>query len=246
MLTTKIKNFIKQHASQEKPNECCGLVVKQGSSFNSYKCRNDAPNPKVNFSINPIDYLKCSTRGQIVATYHSHNKNNYFSLLDKESSYNHKINYIMYNVQSDSFQEYDYKQNKIFYLNKPFKVGKNDCFTLVRNYLKENLSIDLPESVTSAYEKGAKKNDLQQAIDSIEEVSLNYDEKHFFRITTKDINELRKNDIIVLGIKSKPFPLGIYLGDNLFIHHPRNKYITTEHINEKFFKRLLYVYRSKK
>ena len=57
-----------------------------------------------------------------------------------------------------------YKENKISYLNIPFQVGKNDCFTLVRNYMKENLSMELPEEVIGAYKKGSEKKDLQKII----------------------------------------------------------------------------------
>ena len=62
----------------------------------------------------------------------------------------------------------------------------------------------------------------------------------------KNKTDLVKNDIVVLGSRNKPMHLGVYLGNELILHHPRNKYVTTEQINERFFKRLLYVYRIKK
>tara|TARA_Y100000004_G_C8862084_1_gene389527 strand:- start:221 stop:964 length:744 start_codon:yes stop_codon:yes gene_type:complete len=246
MLTEDIKNSIKSHALEKAPEECCGLIFDDGVKMNSFKCKNDAQNPLVNFSINPIDYLKCSYRGNIVATYHSHKNNDMFSYLDKENSINHRLDYVMYNIKSNSFHHYDYKKNKIFYLNIPFQVGKNDCFTLVRNYMKENLSVELPEEVIRAYKKGSEKKDLQKSIDLIEKVSLDYDERKFFKVKIENKSDLKENDIVVLGLKGKPMHLGVFLGNGLILHHPRNKFATSEQVNEKFFNRLLYVYRIKK
>ena len=245
MLTENIKNNITSHALEKNPEECCGLIFDNGEKVDSFRCKNDAQNPLVNFSINPIDYLKCSSKGKIIATYHSHKNNQMFSYLDKENSNNHRLDYIMYNIKSNSFHQYDHKRNKIFYLNKPFKVGKNDCFTLVRNYIKENCSTELPEEVLKAYKKGSTKKDLQKSIDLIEEVSFTYNESKFFKLKIKKESELKKNDIVVFGSKGKPMHLGVFLEDGLILHHPRNKYPTTEQINQTFFKRLLYVYRIK-
>lgn len=246
MLTEDIKNSIKSHALEKAPEECCGLIFDDGVKIDSFKCKNDAQNPLVNFSINPIDYLKCSYKGNIVATYHSHKNNEMFSYLDKENSINHRLNYVMYNIKSNSFHHYDYKENKIFYLNKPYKVGENDCFTLVRNYLKKNLSIDLPSELVESYDFGAFKN-RQICRDLIKQkTSFPSQQKEFFKVDINSQGNLCKNDIIVLGSNGKPMHLGIYLGNGLMLHHPRNKFATTEQINETFFKRLLYAYRIKK
>ena len=246
MLTEDVKNNIKSHALEKAPEECCGLIFNDGTKTDSFKCKNDAQNPLVNFSINPLDYLRCSYKGSIIATYHSHKSNEMFSYLDKENSNNHRLNYVMYNIKSDSFHHYDYKENKVFYLNRPFKVGTNDCFTLVKNYLKKNLLMTLPPEVLKAYNKGACKKNLQKAIEAIEEASFSYQEEKFFKVGVSSEGDLRKDDIIVLGSKGKPIHLGVYLGNGLMLHHPRNKYATTEQINETFFKRLLYAYRIKK
>ena len=61
----------------------------------------------------------------------------------------------------------------------------------------------------------------------------------------KKASELKENDIVVFGSKGKPMHLGVFLEEGLILHHPRNKYPTTEQINQTFFKRLLYVYRIK-
>ena len=246
MLTEDIKNIIKSHALEKAPEECCGLIFKNDGKLKAFKCKNDSEHPLTTFSIDPLDYLRCAHEGKIIATYHSHKNNDAFSYLDRENSCNHHLNYVMYNIKSNSFHEYDYKQNKVFYLNKFFNIGKNDCFTLVRNYLQKNLYIDLPPHVLSAYNKGALKKDLQKAIELIEEVSFEYDEKQFYKTYPKNKTDLVKNDIVVLGSRNKPMHLGVYLGNELILHHPRNKYVTTEQINERFFKRLLYVYRIKK
>ena len=84
-----------------------------------------------------------------------------------------------------------------------------------------------------------------KAIDLIDEVALSYVKKDFLKISVLHINELKKNDILVIGLRENntPLHLAVYLGDNMVIHHPRNKYVTTEKVTSSFVNRIIYAYR---
>lgn len=66
-LTKKLKQAILNHASREKPRECCGFIVS-----NAYvPCRNISTDPE-GFEIDPCDIVKTERLGDIQAIVHSH------------------------------------------------------------------------------------------------------------------------------------------------------------------------------
>jgi len=247
ILPTHIKKHIKTHAIDEHPKECCGLIVENNKKYKALKCRNVSVTPSTSFSLDPIDYLRHSSKGEIRGVYHSHREGSDFSESDKTNSCYHEVNYIMYNLKDNSFHEFSPKKQQILYLNKPFKIGVNDCFTLVRDYLEKNFNIHFSKEVSEAYSFGAQKQNLSKAIQLIDEVTLNHGMEGFVKMFISNAADFRKNDILVMGLKdeNEPMHLAIYLGNEMIMHHPRNKYATTEKINDPFFKRLIYIYRPK-
>lgn len=244
-LTQHIKERIRSHALEVSPNECCGLIVEKDATHKAIKCRNISTSPLTSFSLDPLDYLKCSSRGKIKSVYHSHLEEEEFSETDKTNSSYHNVNYIMFNIKNNSFREFDPKKQQTLYLNKPFKVGVNDCFTLVRDYLNENTQSQLPQEVCEAYSFGARKENLQKAIDLIDEIALSYTKKDFLKIPAPRMDDLKRNDILVIGLRESltPWHLAVYLGNNMVIHHPRNKHVTTERATSSFSDRIIYAYR---
>jgi len=143
-LNKKIYKEIKEHALKDYPNECCGFILEKDSKTISYPSKNIAEKKSNNFMINPIDYIKISNMGRIVGLYHSHCQYDYnFSLLDKFTSSNHKIPFILYNVKIDKFDIYD--KNDIYsdYIGIKFEYNKNDCFNLIEKFYKKELNIIL-------------------------------------------------------------------------------------------------------
>jgi proteasome lid subunit RPN8/RPN11 len=244
-LTKHIKEHIKSHALKDHPNECCGLIVEKNTKHEVFKCNNISTSPLTSFSLDPLDYLKCSSQGKIKSVYHSHLEEEEFSEADKTNSSYHNVNYIMFNIKNNSFREFNPKKQQTLYLNKPFKVGVNDCFTLVRDYINKNTQTQLPQEVCEAYSFGARKENLQKAIDLIDEVALSYVKKDFLKISVSHIKELKKSDILVIGLRENntPLHLAVYLGNNMVIHHPRNKHVTTEKVTSSFSNRIIYAYR---
>ena len=265
MITSEIKNFIKDHALTTSPQECCGLIVEEPTHLTQHaiRCKNLAENPLHNFSIDPRDYLTAARKGKIQATYHSHLGKEGFSEIDKMNSSANQLKYILYSIQQDLFSEFDPSTNKILYLNKPFKIGVNDCFTLVKNYYADNLQLKLPEEIVKIYKQSSEKEDLQRAVKLIEKKSITYEDnftqnsdgelvvssekENFIKLFPKTEKDLKKHDILIFGGKPrhKPYHMGIYMGNTTFIHHPRNKFARSETINQFFWKRLIYTYRHK-
>ena len=148
ILTKDIKLSIKKHALREEPNECCGLIYESKEGAVVKECENLSPDKSRHFIISPRNYLEATMLGKIKASYHSHtNKVEEFSVTDKLNSQRHNIDYILYNTVYNTFRVYNHKKNSIVYADKKFIWGKQDCISLIQNYLKEkiNFNLELPE-----------------------------------------------------------------------------------------------------
>jgi len=108
-LTDKIKKEIKRHAIDESPDECCGVIYKEGKAHKSMRCENVAIDKKNNFRINPADYLQAARAGSVEAYYHSHttDKVGRFSKADRKISNSHGIPLIMYCIKKNKFFEHN-------------------------------------------------------------------------------------------------------------------------------------------
>jgi proteasome lid subunit RPN8/RPN11 len=109
ILNDMIKKKIKEHADEELPNECCGLVISSNGDRTLMKCKNVAQNPRDNFQIAGKEYIEASAAGKIIAYYHSHPEDEVgvFSESDKAVSRGHGISLILFSVKNKKFLQYN-------------------------------------------------------------------------------------------------------------------------------------------
>ena len=242
-LSLSIKNKIREHALEEAPRECCGIIV---NNVKVMRCRNVAPKPMDHFSLNPLDYMKASREGDINAIYHSHLDEEKFSPNDIINSQTHEINYILYNIKNNAFSEFDPSIKKTSIHSTSFKTGISDCMTLVINYYKENFDIDLSDLNFLRMKEDWSERDplLIQKIIELNRANHSdlFEEVDFLETT------LQKHDIISLEyIKGKgACHTAVYVGSGNIFHHPRGKYPIVERLTESFRKRVKKIYRLKK
>ena len=232
-----ITNKIKEFAIKNSKEEICGLILDNKIVM---ACKNDAGDKKHFFSICPQDYLKASIlRSKIICSYHSQpNENSEFSEFDKQNSKNHKLPMLMYHLATNTFKYFDpnliENPNKYSkYINIPFELGKNDCFTLIQNYYKNELNIDI------IVNKEIKERKIGWIKDNLLEKGFLLNSK-----LVKLSKHPKINDIIVFNYlkKGNPHHLGIFLGSE-FLHHPRNKLSRIDLFDENYNKKVDYFVR---
>ncbi len=243
MINKAVKNYIKNHAVEENPNECCGLIYfdEKDELVKAQKVRNLASDKKISFSIDPVGYYKVSTLGSVKAIYHSHsNGNTDFSIKDKEDSIKHKINFVLYDLYSNTFKFFDYKKNKEEILEADFQWGKSDCISLVQRYIQKEKGyhLILPEELDSRDSKWVNKN--------LNIVSKTFDlNKHAWtQVDFSSAEDLCNCDILCFSLKSNIDHFGIYTSNGMFLHHPIGKKPKSDKI-EKYYNNLTKVYRFK-
>lgn len=231
----QIRNEIIKHATTFPEEEVCGLIIK---SFNGeiivFPCRNKSDNKSLHYILDPNDYLKSIYIGEILACYHSQIESDEFSNLDKIQSIGHNCIYIMFCLSTKNFHIFDPK-NKNFsnplskYIGINFKIGENDCYSLIRNFYKIEKNIHLPDL--------NREKDWYQLDPKRFEKEHNKNFKNF--VLT---NNPKYGDLIVFKYAKNinPHHLGIYLNNIEFLHHPRNKYSCVESFSCNYKKRVAF------
>lgn len=213
-LSKHTKHQIRQHARAEAPKECCGFVLRSGEA---YKATNTASEDG-RFRISAEDYVSADNLSSIEAVYHSHLEKDEptFSEFDKFNSVSHNIIYILFSMRDNSFTQFDPSLsgfNK--YIGRKWKIGKTDCFTLIKDFYKNELNINLSE-----YHRD------ENYLSYLEELF----DKHYEKEGFKKTDGLRKYDCILFR-KKEGLPsnhIAVYLGNGLILHQPSKSFSRVE------------------
>lgn len=240
-LSSQNINYIKDHALEENPFECCGILYHEENTglTKAKRARNCSDKKSISFSLHPNDYFEASLLGKIKAIYHSHtNGNPNFSLKDKEHSLKHKINFLLYDIKSDAFKFFDYKENTEQILNEKFQWGKSDCISLVQRYIEKEKGyrLILPEELDSRDSKWANKNL------NIVSKTFNLNKHALTQVDFSSTEDLRSCDILCFSLKRNIDHFGVYISNNNFFHHKVGKKPNCENIDQ-YFNKLTQVYR---
>lgn len=141
-----------RHAIEAYPNESCGLIV-NGTYI---KCRNDAPtkdenrtnNSENHFILNREDYAAALELGDIEAVIHSHSDwPSKASEADLQMCLESDVPWGIIEVHGAKYighSWYDPREIGEFpLLNRPFYHGVHDCLSIILDFYKREMGIDL-------------------------------------------------------------------------------------------------------
>ena len=143
MLSHLSKQKIKEAALKTPNEEICGLLIESGNCADFIQCKNISSNKANHFELSCLDYLRISEDNKIVGLIHSQ-KSFLPSYLDIINSLGHNLKSYIYSLDYDEFLEVTeghlkYKK----YLGLEFEIGKQDCFSLIVNFYKQELNIPI-------------------------------------------------------------------------------------------------------
>lgn len=226
MLNNQLRQDIKKYAEQLYPNECCGLLVDISGSLNFCPCKNISSNPTKHFELSCLDYVRWANSGVIVGMVHSQNAV-LPSTLDIINYKSHKLPSYIYSFKSNEIFKVTDKHSKYNkYLGREFKMGANDCFTLVRDFYLQERNISIFNYLRNDHTHKEFPNIIED----------NYKKENFIKI---EFNNIIEGDLIEFSF----FHFGIYLEGDLLLHHHRNKYSNIELLNDIWKKRISNIYR---
>jgi len=233
IIGSTIKKKIKEHAKQEHPRECCGLIVDKDGELICVKSQN-ASFEKNMFRVNPRDYLAASNLGEIVAVYHSHvNGKESFSEFDKFNSINHDLTYVVFNTQTNSLAQFSPRHSEFHkYIGREFEIKNKDCWSLVRDFYKTELSI----SLINPHRDKNWRSYLGALFD-----------KQIWAEGFYEVNDIKKYDCLLFNKGgSKPSShIAICLGEDLILHQPSRGYSRIESLTDRHEKLINKIIRHK-
>lgn len=242
ILTDKIQSDLRSLCLKHPKIECCGILVDFSGEIKVLQCNNRAKNPKKDFFIDRKELNEKIGDGKLLAYFHSQSDSAEPSIEDIAVA--NKLNLISIIINNTT------KEIKVHYPdvnfipsfeNRPFIAGYLDCSTLVRDYYKKTLNIELPMiehpiKHLSWSEIKEKWNDLQDYNKSNYLFLLEYFQNNGFVLIDKA--QIKKHDIILCRAVEIEAPVHalIYLGNNI-LHHPSERKSCIEQYSP-FYKKL--------
>ena len=134
------------HAKEQDPKESCGLLLNIRGKEKYFPCRNLSTTQHQCFIIDPEDYIKADNTGDIIAVIHSHPTTPPIaSQADKVSCEQSKLPWHIINPKTEQWGTYEPTGYKAPILGRQWVWGVTDCWSLVRDYYKEEKGIELKD-----------------------------------------------------------------------------------------------------
>ncbi len=217
---------IRDHAAAEYPREACGLIVVIRGKERYLPCRNTATSPDAEFVLHPEDYAAAEDLGEIMALVHSHPDGSASpSDADKAQCAASGLPWYIVGVNSNGETTPIERHEPVGYdaplVGRQFSHGVLDCYTLIRDYYRRTLAIELPdfERQDDWWNKG---DDLYM--------------QHFADAGFAPIRGVIKpHDVVIMQVRSPvPNHAGVYIGEGLILHHMHGR-LSTRDLYDGYF-----------
>lgn len=215
-----IEDEIRAHAQSEFPRESCGLVIVVKGKQRYVPCKNVASTPQEHFIIDPLDAMAAEDQGAVIAVVHSHPKiPAVASEDDKVQCEATRLAWHIVHVSVPDGEENPVATDivtihpcgyKAPLIGRKFSHGILDCYSLVRDYYREEMGIDLPNF---------------DRRDEWWNNGQNLYMENFANCGFEPIKgPIEVGDIILMQIRSPvPNHAAVYIGNGQILHHQVNR-----------------------
>jgi proteasome lid subunit RPN8/RPN11 len=220
------KDAALKHAKEQDPKESVGVLIVIKGKEQYYPCNNLSTYSQQCFILDPEDYVKADALGEITAIIHSHPVTPPSpSQADKVSCEQSGLKWHIVNPKTETWGYCEPTGYKPPLIGRQWVWGVTDCWSLVRDYYKEQLNIQLLDYQRPTTPQDFLDNPLFEQ----------YAERTGFRELNKD-EKLQKGDVLLMSILHPTLNhVAIFLGDDI-LHHLADRLSTREPYNEWLLK----------
>lgn len=216
ILSETVKSKFVEQAKAECPREACGLVIIKNGKQVYCPAKNLAKGSD-NFILDPLDYEKADTAGEIVAVIHSHpNMSAKPSQADLVACEGSGLPWFICGIPSEQWEYIEPSGYIAPLVGRQWSHGVLDCYAIIRDWYAQEKNISLLD-----FERSDEwwKMGGNLYLD-------NFEKAGFKRIT---LEELSCGDVILMTVNSTvPNHGAIYLGDNMILHHVHGRLSTRD------------------
>ena len=132
------------HAKDQDPKEAVGIVLNIKGKLKYFPCRNLSMTDHQCFILDPEDYVKADNIGEITAIFHSHPIDPPTpSQADKISCEDSNLPWYIVNPKTEQWAYLEPSGYKPPLLGRQWVWGITDCWSLIRDWYKEEKNIEL-------------------------------------------------------------------------------------------------------
>lgn len=200
---------IAEHGKRAAPGEACGAILEgDRGRLEAVPLRNVHEQPERCFRMDGEEWVRLVAGGKVRGYYHSHPEGAAeFSPADIAFAEECALPCYLYHVPSDELLAYSPTGWAPPLIGRPYMAGVNDCFSLVRDWHRQETGIELqmPPRTSEMMVRG-----LPNLLEVVEANSL-------VRVTGSP----RRGDIILMHLRPRrPVPnhCAVHLGDGTILH----------------------------
>ena len=220
------KDAALKHAKEQDPRESVGVLIVIKGKEQYYPCNNLSTYSQQCFILDPEDYVKADALGEITAIVHSHPITPPSpSQADKVSCEQRGLKWHIVNPKTETWGYCEPTGYKPPLIGRQWVWGVTDCWSLVRDYYKEQHNIQLLDYQRPITPQDFLDNPLFEQ----------YAERTGFKELNKN-EKLQKGDVLLMSILHPTLNhVAIFLGDEI-LHHLADRLSTREPYNEWLLK----------
>lgn len=203
------------HAQREAPHESCGFVIEDDGQQQYVPCLNTSSSPIDQFVISDVEAAVVEQRGSVLAVVHSHPSGCLqLSPYDRVMMNHSQLPWALTDLQAVKVFLPE-PEDQLPLLGRDFIHGAVDCFTLIRDYYRMELGIQLPN-----FERDDDwwKHGQDLYMDNFARAG--------FRLVE---GPPEQHDVILMALRSSVANHGaVYLGQGVILHHVMGRKSTQE------------------